>query len=732
MVRTVDRVVRRVAGRVADVVAPHDALPRLARRPDLQGLRGVAVLLVVLAHADLPGLRGGFVGVDVFLVLSGYLITSLLLHEATSTGSVSLVAFYARRARRILPAATLTLVVTAFVATLTLPYVRADQVVRDVLWSTFFAANVHFGALGADYFTADLPPSPVQHFWSLAVEEQFYVVWPAVLVLVLAVGLRRDRAGAEGARRRLPLLALVVLALCAGSFAWATTQAVAHPPAAYFSTPARVWELGAGALLAFTGRLPSRLPFAARVMLSWGGLAAVLVAATTFDATTPVPGPPAALPVLGTVALLAAGAAAPGAGACRLLSNQRLSQLGDLSYAFYLWHWPFLVLPAAYVGRQLGLLSNLGLLLLALGVSALSYRLLEDPVRRVRTLGRRPHLALSLWPLAVTAVLTTALWCGGRIAAAAAGGGSITAGAHLDVSAVPVADRASRTGDPQADAVAAAVDAAWLDAPLPSVTQDLRTLAADKWDRDESCVADQNESSAALCPVGDIDADRTLVLLGDSHAGMWLPPLDELGREQGWRVVPLLKYGCAAVDWPTWRPKEGRPATECSQFHDWAMDQVAASRPDVVVVGSRATLDLTDDGATGPSTSTYAALDAWRTGMRRLVTELSASAGTVRLVLDTPALGEEPADCLSDPGATMGTCTIDQPQLVSDVNARTGAVAAATGAGVVDMTRYVCADDRCPMVVSNTAVYADDNHLSATYVERIGDAFTDRLDLPGS
>lgn len=721
------RGVGRVCGRIADASAPRDALPRLRHRPDLQGLRGIAVVLVVLSHAGVPWLAGGYIGVDVFLVLSGYLITSLLLHEATATGSVSLVTFYARRARRILPAATLVLVTTALVATLTLPYSRADQVLRDVLWAAFFAANVHVAAVGTDYFTADLPPSPVQHFWSLAVEEQFYVVWPVVVALVLAVGLRRHRAGAVGARRRVLLLAVLVACLCVASFAWATTSSATDPTGAYFSTPARVWELGVGALLALTGRLPSRLPFAVRVLLSWGGLAAVLAPAVTFDATTAVPGPSALLPVLGTVALLAAGAAGPGAGAGRLLSGRRLGRLGDLSYGFYLWHWPFLVLPALHVGSELRLLDKVGLVLLALAASALSYRLLEDPVRRVRSLGHRPHLALSLWPLAVTAVLGTALWCGGRIAVAAAAG----SGAPVVVRAGSGTSQSTATDtEPIAAAVEQAVDQARADAPLPAVAQDLRTLAEDKWDRVESCVADQGDTSADLCPVGDVGADRTIVVLGDSHAGQWLPPVARLGQEQGWRVVPLVKYGCPAIDWPAWRSLEERPSTECSRFHDWALDQVAALRPEVVVVGSRATLELADERATAPLTSGAAALDAWQTGMGRLVERLSESAGAVRLVLDTPSLDEEPADCLSAPEATMGTCTADLPVLVSDVNARTRAAAASEGAQVVDMTRYVCAEHTCPMVVSGIAVYADDNHLSATYVDHIATAFIDSLDLP--
>ena len=728
------------------MAAPRDALPRQPHRHDLQGLRGVAVLLVVLCHAGVPGLRGGYIGVDVFLVLSGYLITSLLLHEATATGSVSLVAFYARRARRILPAATLTLVATALIATLTLPYTRADQIVQDVLWATFFAANVHAAAVGTDYFTAGQPPSPVQHFWSLAVEEQFYLVWPALLVLVLAVGLRKHRAGAEGARRRMPLLALLVALACVLSYAWADRGVASDPTGIYFSTSARVWELGAGALLAMTGSLPSRLPFVLRALLAWAGLAAVVVAAVTFDDTTLMPGSAALLPVLGTVALLAAGTSGALPGAARFLAGRRLGWLGDVSYGFYLWHWPALVLPAAYVGYELGLLANLGLLLLALAVSALSSRLLENPVRRVQALGRRPDLALSLWPLAVTAVLSTALWCGGQIAVAAAGGtapasaatvqpdssmlaSAATAGAQFGtgVTAGPDALTAAEIAAAKA-AVRAAADPAVADEPVPPLSQDLRTLAMDKWDRDTKCVASDDQTSAQLCPVGDLEADRTIVLLGDSHAGMWLPALEQLGREQGWRIVPLIKFGCPAVAWPLWHSGEEQTNTSCTDFHDWAVDQVAALDPDLVVAGSRAILDFANEHGTGPLEADAAA-DAWEAGLRRTLRELAPHAEQVSLVLDTPTTPEVPADCLSTSGATLGSCTTQMPAEVSELNARTEAVAREAGAHVVDMEPFVCAHGRCPLVVGSTAVYADQDHLSATYVKQVTAGFVAQLQL---
>src|SRR5437764_12268748 len=189
------------------------------RRDDIQGLRAVAVLLVALGHADVPFLRGGYVGVDVFFVLSGFLITGILLAEAERRGSISLAGFYPRRARRILPAAALTLLVTDLAARHLLNFVRAREVVSDSIWAAAFGANVHFARLGSDYFAQAQPPSPLLHFWTLSVEEQFYLVWPAFLVAAIAL---------FGARRRLALL-LVTLLVGASSLAWSIHYTTAPP-----------------------------------------------------------------------------------------------------------------------------------------------------------------------------------------------------------------------------------------------------------------------------------------------------------------------------------------------------------------------------------------------------------------------------------------------------------------------------------------------------------------------
>ncbi len=627
-------------------------LPQLVDRGDIQGLRGLAVLLVVLDHANVPGLAGGYVGVDVFFVLSGYLISSILLREATVTGRVSLVGFYARRARRILPAATVVLVTTAVAATLIVSFVRADLIRKDVLWSAFFAANIHFGQQGTDYFAADLPPSPVQHYWSLAVEEQFYLVWPVLLIVVLTLGAGRGRAdGLEAVRSRIPVLTAIVAGICLGSLAWSVQLTSDAPVSAYFSTLARAWELGVGALLALCGNALARVHRHAGTALSWIGLAAILGAAVSYDAQTAFPGWMALVPVLGTAMVLVAGASGAPVGAAGLLCARPLRGLGDVSYSFYLWHWPMLILAAAYAGRRLVLFENLVVLSVALAAAVATYHAVENPMRRARLLHRRPRSTLLLWPAALAAVLACSVWTTTQIQqeqeAAAAGY------RNVDLSQVPASERVPRTTSVVHNTVADALDRATLDSPLPfPLGQDLTTLADDRWDGAHQCAARPDDTSSAICPVGDTTATRSVVLLGDSHANMWLPALDQVGQRAGFRVVPIIKFGCSPVDIPLYDRDMGGFYDQCEEWRDWALDQVRALDPEAVVVGSATQTVysfLAEDHETVLDAA--AAMDAWQAGVSRLVRELTTTADQVRFLGDTIVLPVNPAECLSKRGA---------------------------------------------------------------------------------
>jgi peptidoglycan/LPS O-acetylase OafA/YrhL len=353
----------------------------------------------VLDHAGVQLVRGGYIGVDVFFVLSGFLITGLLLREHDRAGRVSLPEFYARRARRILPASTLVLVATVVAAFLFLGTNRAMRVATDGQWAALFIANIRLIDQGTNYLSAQLPPSPLQHFWSLAVEEQFYIVWPSLFWLVVAA------TRGKPSRR---FLGGVLAGIIAGSLAWSVWQTGRDETVAYFSPMARAWELAAGALLAVS--VPVLLRFGVRlgVACSIVGFVGIATAGLSFDGNTPIPGYTVGLPVVGAVLVIAGGTIAPARGLERVLAIGALQWLGRRSYAWYLWHWPLLAIVAGRVGHPLPTLENVVLCLLALSIAAISFAWVEHPIHRSgRLLARTPWLSVAFGAVLIAASFAT-------------------------------------------------------------------------------------------------------------------------------------------------------------------------------------------------------------------------------------------------------------------------------------------------------------------------------------
>ncbi len=333
----------------------------------------MAVLLVVFYHANVPRLTGGFVGVDVFFVISGFVITGLLLRERQRTGGTSILNFYPRRLRRILPAATFVILVTVIASYLLLGFVSGNAVANDGRWAAVFLSNFHFEEVGTNYFTAKLPPSPLQNFWSLSVEEQFYFVYPTFFLLI---------ARLKGRLSQQTKLAIVLVVVIAVSYWFSVAQTVAQPTAAYFSPFTRAWELALGALVAVGTPWLKNMATLGAAMLTWVGLAAIAVGAFAFTTQTPYPGSLVAIPVFGAALVIAGGVAAPRLGAERLLGLGPFQWFGKRSYSLYLWHWPILIIAAEHARKSaLPLADNLLLILLAIVISMASYRMVENPVR---------------------------------------------------------------------------------------------------------------------------------------------------------------------------------------------------------------------------------------------------------------------------------------------------------------------------------------------------------------
>jgi peptidoglycan/LPS O-acetylase OafA/YrhL len=625
------------------------------------------VLLVVLGHAGVPFLGGGFVGVDVFFVLSGYLITGLLLAEAERRGRVSLGGFYVRRARRILPAAALTLLVTDLVASHLLNFVRARQVLSDSVWAAAFGANVHFAQQGSDYFAQGQPPSPLLHFWTLSVEEQFYLVWPALLALVL---LRRWR------------LLPVVAVLGSASLAWSIASTRGAESAAYFSTFARAWELALGATLAIV-----RPRLGARVR--WLGLAAIGAAAVGFSSATSFPGYAALLPAAGAALVIAA------AGRARLLSSASLRFVGDRSYAFYLWHWPVLTIAVQYSGHDLSTAVKLLLLVGAFGLSMLSYALVENPIRRAKVPAR------ILWP--ASAAVATAL---ALVITRPVGGTAAAAVPHPLLDPATVALR--RATPKPLPAVVTAVRASERGAPLPSpLAPAVGSLRSDFYFFPDGCTPSRYGTSSKICRLGSTRARKTIVVIGDSHAEMWMPTILAMAQRDGWVVIPLVKVRCIPRTWPG--------SDDCGGWFRWARREAQRLRPDVtLIIGSRL-------GAFNPPAAVQP--------IGALSLALKRSSASVIVVGDEPNQTRDPVDCLLAPGATMKTCAAAGTPVQLRTEAAIAAAAKRNGVGYISTLPWFCAHPTgsmgylCPLVVNRTITAIDRGHVSKTYALELAQPF---------
>jgi peptidoglycan/LPS O-acetylase OafA/YrhL len=665
----------------------------------------VAVLLVVLGHAGVWFLPGGFVGVDVFFVLSGFLITSLLLAEARAHGSISLLQFYVRRARRLLPAAALTLVATDVAAFFLLNFLRAREAVHDSLAAAVFASNFRFAADEVDYFAETDPPSPLLHYWSLSVEEQFYFVWPLLLSIALfgvAVKRRSRPAGRRHGRRLLG----VVVVLTAASLAWSIHATATLPAAAYFSPLTRAWELGIGATLAVSASAVGGAPPVARVVMGWAGMAAIAYAAVVYSDSTPFPGSAALVPTIGTALAIVAGMGDRSRLAvARLLEVRPMGIVGDRSYSFYLWHWPVLVLAAQYAGHELSVPVKLGLLVGAFLLSCASYTLVENPMRR----GMRSRTATGIVvALCVAAVLSTASVSLAAIDREQRRFEAPVAGAPTAPGGLAGSESSARGS--ALPAVVAAVQAARRNAPIPSglVTPigQLRNVPP-QYAVPDGCIGQNGRTPTMgrICRIGDRSSRRQIVLLGDSHAYMWLPALLEMAWRDHWAVVPLVRLGCS----PGWWINNDRSAS-CRKWYDWALGQIRRLRPRVTLLG----------GSIGerPSPAVRAATAGVIAAARAL-----EPLGPVVVIGDPEGLHQDPIDCLLSRRASMARCTTTWPRASLKAYNEVDRAAKQLGVGFLRTRGFACYQRQCPAVVGRMIAWRDNNHVSAVYSAELADAF---------
>jgi peptidoglycan/LPS O-acetylase OafA/YrhL len=717
------------------------ASPHADRRGDIEGLRAIAVLLVVLFHGSIGGFNGGFVGVDVFFVISGFLITRLLLRERRVSGTISLSAFYSRRARRLLPAAILVLLVTLGASILVLPPLLVPGVATDTAAASLYVSNMGFALQATDYFAAGQAPSPILHYWSLGVEEQFYLFWPVIVLLV-----------ARGASRPGRRVGIALVAIAGASFVFALWLTSAAEPWAFFSLPARAWELALGGSLAVLGDRLSRVPERAAAAAGWIGVALIVLAGTVLNEATPFPGYAALLPTVGAALVIASGARPTVAGPARLLDTALPRFLGRISYSLYLWHWPVLLLPAVAAGVPLPLPDRVALIVVSVVLAAGTHRWVEDPLRRGRLIGVLPRRNLAMAGALTLAVALVAVSVDVSSAASLRGStspGSATANTQrLDAilnalgseeptaaadapfgapSAAPISgvgtpDAATPSGaapspSPPPAPSAPPVRPATVDGPVPS---DLQPSLGDARGDYPASYLDgchtqtEQPPSTAPCLYGNLASKTTIALFGDSHALSWFPAVERLADDRGWRLLSLTMSACSPADMPVWNANYDRVSTACARWRSSAIDRLVKARPAVILVTGTRGFAVVD--GSGNLLSGDARTRAWEAGMRRTLASLIPAAGRVILLADTPLSRVDPPVCLSaHPKSVLACATPVKDAINTAWMGEEQGLADAQSVGFIDPAPWICPSSPCPVVLGDLLVYRDGGHLTATF-----------------
>ncbi|GII56895.1 acyltransferase [Planotetraspora thailandica] len=641
---------------------------------------------------------GGYVGVDVFFVISGFLITSVMRREMVSTGTISVRGFYARRALRLLPASSLVGVATLIGAWFFLSKIRFTEYAGDAIASFLYAVNFRLAAAGTDYLAQTAPPSPFQHFWSLAVEEQFYLVWPLVLLL----------SWKALSSRRLVWLPLAVLSGC--SLALSVVVTGTSAPWAYFGPHTRMWELGIGALVALGAARLKDLPSAVASAMTWAGLCAIGLAVVSFDENTAFPGYHALLPVLGTALVIAGGCAPARYDARLLLARRPMTWLGGISYGWYLWHWPILNIVPKAIGRPATTSLHLALSAVALVVAWMTLRTIENPVRFHSFFRGRPLRGLALG-LALSLVSTCIAL------AAAARPPAIDSGTP----AVDLANALAKSPQPEHRLVELLASA---DTRLPSNLtpglQDVPSVRSKIYQ--QNCHVGAAETRAVSCEFGDPTSKTVVVLFGDSHAAQWFPALDRIAVKHRWKLVTITKASCKIADVTI--TKDGKPYTACDRWRENALAKIQKLRPAMVIASS------SDAGS--PARPMANPLDDWTSGFRRTLDSLTASTTRVSVILDTPWPRGDAVDCASSYPLQLGRCAGRLPEAIQDPMKSKAIAAAARGTrvDVVDPVRWFCSESgACPLVVGNVIVYRDESHIADAYAEALVPVLEGRLRL---
>lgn len=685
----------------------------------------VAVLTVFANHLwGWP--KGGFIGVDVFFVISGFLITGNLMRTAESTGRVSFRAFYWNRVRRIVPAATVVLVITYLASLLVFLPFRSHQVGVDALFAFVFLANWHSALAGTDYFTATSTVSPLQHYWSLSIEEQFYFVWPALIFVISVLVVRK--AWTHAHRMRIAGAAMAVIV--AASLGCAVYKTASSPAWAYFDTFVRVWELGVGALLATTVGLLARTPQRARPLLSWGGL--IVIFASVFlinEESVGFPAPWAVMPVVGAAAVIAAGVNGEPRFQ-RFLRNSVSVYIGNISYSLYLVHWPVIVLLGALL--PLGGTFYVASLSLSFGLAIASFHLVENPLRRAdrakarealrRILSRRyePERA-SVYGTVTALFLVTVALCAFTVRPSAHHEVPPSVAAAIPGKADPAETQPNwgpLTAALQTEIVQALTAIEWPDL-NPTMESAINTPESPL---EVHACNDIDPMDPQACTFGSPSAPTRVVVAGDSVALAYGGPLRDLALNSGGQIQVHVTAmgGCEFVDVQVFNPDQSI-VDACPARRQRVIESINTTKPDVVIISNI----YGQKRVVGEKR--YMTDGAWSSSLRQIIDKFRANTKRV-VLLSAPPSDKNISECYGARSSVPADCISKVNETWRGIARTEQAVAAAVGGTWIDSRPWFCSSEGyCPSFVGSTPTKLDINHMTLAYGHKIypviGEAF---------
>ena len=675
-------------------------------RTDIQALRAVAIGLVVLNHLWPLRLTGGYVGVDVFFVISGFLITGHLVGEITRTGGVRLGAFYARRVRRLLPAAFLVLAASLILLLVFLPYPRWERNALEIAASAGYVENWFLAAMSVNYSALNDAASLVQHYWSLSVEEQFYIVWPLLLLGALAASRRigSRTSTRRGARARVARTLLIVVAVVGMlSLVSSVVYTMVAPSQAYFATFTRGWEFAVGGAVALIG---ARIQLSRRVanVVSLLGFALIAASAIAYDHATAFPGYTALVPVLGTAAVIVSGNAHASLWHARVTALRPIQWVGGISYSLYLWHWPLIVAAPFVIGGEASTLSKVAVLAIALVLATLTKRFVEDKGQAWgywRASTRRALVLMLAGMVLIGALVAGVLaWYQVRVAADLPPDEIVASSCEGPLALAPGADCADPFGAADYSVMTSKNEYFY----MPEECGDFLPILA---------YGDKRTTTECDFSGGAEDAPRVW-LIGDSHAQQWQGPVFDIARDKGWVVTTSFYGGCpvADVDFTGFRGPWG--AADVDQCREWSHDlarTVEEQKPDLVMTAMASRLQQVDDGSGRPQ------IEQMSQGLQDYWKRWTDNGTQVLALADPPFNGEvRSPDCVLLNAADPAPCARPRAEAHPEDPIVIAAQAAASpSVGLLDLTDRFCDDASCYAVVGGIPVYYDADHLNLDY-----------------